>query len=110
MASTGKMKRGDQEVELNKEQRYLCIMMLAQWGQDYQDLLDVEFAREYSDADELAKLRISAAKLSRTSKQDLWDSYLVKDHWKQSDFVQSASNLLNRHRREDCEHFADLWF
>jgi len=110
MASSGKMTKDDKQVELNKEQRYLCIKMLAKWGQDYEDLLDSEFAREFSADDELAKLRVSAAKLTRANKQELWDSYLVKDQWKQSDFIQSAYNLLNRHQREDCEHFAELFF
>ena len=43
---------------LNKLQRYNCVMKLAKWGHEYEAFFDQEFAKEYSDADEHAKMRI----------------------------------------------------
>ena len=107
LASSGVITNHDgQTFALNKLQRYNCIRRLAMWGHEYVDLLAAEFATNYSDSDEHAKLRIEAADTSLESKQALWDSYLVPDRWKQSYFASSVSNLLNFHERDDCLHFA----
>lgn len=96
--------------ELNKLQRYRCIMQLAKWGHGYVDLLATEFARDYSDADEHAKLRIEASVHSPEKKQELWASYLTPNKWKQSHFESSVCFFLNRNEREDCEHYAEEFF
>ena len=82
LASTGTIVHEGKTINLNKSQRYECIRYLAQWGYDFEELFNAEFAREYSDDDEHAKLRIQSSKISRESKQAVWDSYLVPEQWK----------------------------
>ena len=80
-------------------QRYQAIKELAKWNHKYEDLLEAEYRRDYSDADDLAKHRIRASQASFDDKKALWDSYLVPDSWRQTNFVQSVSNFYNSHER-----------
>jgi len=80
---------------------------MAKWGAQADELFEAEFARDYSDADELAKKKFCASQLSKQKKQQIWDSYLVADQWKQSDFNASSGCFYNVHMLEDCEHFAE---
>ena len=110
MVATGNVTIGTESIALNKHQRYECIRQMAKWGSSVEELFEAEFAREYSDTDELARKKFCASQMSREKKQEIWDSYLVPDQWKQSDFNASCRNFYNVHRREDCEHFAEQWF
>lgn len=61
MVNTGSMQIGSLSVPLNKQQRYECIRQLAIWGGKVENLFEDEFAKNYSDADELAKKKFAAS-------------------------------------------------
>ena len=53
------MEIGSETYSLNKQQRHECIRALAKWGASgVSELFEAEFARDYSDADELAKVKL----------------------------------------------------
>ena len=112
MATTGKFVVGENTIMLNKDQRYKCIHQLAKWGCPYEDLFEAEFARDYSDADERAQISIESIRHREESKdkREIWDSYLVPDKWRKSDFSCSAACFLNQYNRQEGELYADLWF
>ena len=99
-----------QRYTLNKLQRYSCVMHLARWGCQYNNLFRQEFERDFGDADEHAKYRVEGANGDASKKRELWNSYLKPGVWKQSYFESSISYFLNTNEREACAEFAENFF
>lgn len=109
-ASAGELTFESQTFKLNKNQRYACIQKLAQWGYEYEAILNDEYAKDFSDVDINAKIRVEASINSQASKQAIWDSYLIADKWKQSHFEHSSAFFNNVFDEEVGIHFAEQFF
>lgn len=68
--------QGNDAKVINKAQRYACLRKLIAAGHDIGELLKIEFARDYSAADEMEMIKAAASHPETTKKQEIWDRYL----------------------------------
>lgn len=80
-----------------------------QYDEKLPALMEAERKRDYSDADDQQQLRYDVCTLDTSEKQKIFESYLIPEKWKQTDFGSSVCNFYNAKDRKESEHFADMW-
>ena len=74
-----------------------------------QDMINAESKNNYSADDQVELIRLEAVNPDTNAKVALFESYLILGKWKQSDFVASASCLLDSSNVEQSKILGDLW-
>jgi len=74
---------GNDAKVVNKAQRYACLRKLIIAGHGVEELLKLEYARDYSATDEMEMIRVTASNPQTNKKQEIWDQYLKRGGFKQ---------------------------
>ena len=112
--STGRFALKTGEHLLTKSQRYQIIRKV--YSSPEIDLakkteyLTTEMAIDYSDIDELQKIKCLACLPDDENKASLWKNYIEKTKFSQEQFAYSSSSFFNPDNQEQSLHYADLFF